>query len=116
MAKEVILVQQSAVATFETQVNSYLQQGYSLSGSPFVLQNIFAQLLVKSVNELPMLEIGEYRLVRKKTTTPWPDEMSKLFAEGWRTYGDSFDQGGQGSQAMLYGDVPVITQGGMLTQ
>jgi hypothetical protein len=105
MANEVQVVRKTGLVPLEKQVIAHTLQGWALYGSPFEIGGEAVQLMTK-VGTVPDVA-GQYQIVQKAYRAPLEKRITALTSAGWFSYGEPFELGGAGAQAMIKGDVPV---------
>lgn len=103
------LIQKIGQVPFSTLVEHAAAQGFVLAGSPTLISNVVAQLMIHTGH---VAKAPEYMMVEKTGQLKLSHQVADLLDEGWEIYG-SMVAGPMPMQAMVRGDIGVHRMYGM---
>ena len=106
---EVRFIQKIGQVPMASLVENAAKLGFVLAGSPTLVSNVPAQLMIQA--DKPALE-PEYRIVEKTGQLKLSEQVEALLDEGWQIYG-SMLAGEVPMQAMVRGDIGVHSMYGI---
>lgn len=105
MSMQLLIIQHNQVVTLESAIRSYLQQGWEIYGSPFLITNFPAQAIVNT-GAPALTEPAGYKLLMG-TAASLQAQCTNQLAMGWQLVGDATIIANQATQAMVSGNVQI---------